>query len=86
MRHGDGTHGTQMGSWGKTSLLGKDKCGLVVKSCPTLVTPRAVAHQAPLSMGFSRQEYFSGLLFHSTGIFLTQGLNLGLLHCRQLLY
>ena len=27
----------------------------------------AVAHQAPLSMGFSRQEYWSGLLFPSPG-------------------
>ena len=27
------------------------------------VTPWAVAHQAPLSMGFSRQEYWSGLPF-----------------------
>ena len=26
------------------------------------VTPWTVAHQAPLSMGFSRQEYWSGLL------------------------
>ena len=25
------------------------------------VTPWTVAHQAPLSMGFSRQEYWSGL-------------------------
>ena len=42
--------------------------------------------QAPLSMEFSRQEYWSG--YHSLlqGIFLTQGLNLGLLHCRQILY
>ena len=29
------------------------------------VTPRTVAHQAPLSMGFSRQEYWSGLPFPS---------------------
>ena len=36
-------------------------CGLVTKSCPTLVTPWTVAHQPPLSMGFSRQEYWSGL-------------------------
>ena len=28
-----------------------------------LVTPWTVAHQAPLSMGFSRQEYWSGLPF-----------------------
>ena len=27
------------------------------KSSPTLVIPRTVARQAPLSMGFSRQEY-----------------------------
>ena len=28
--------------------------GLVTKSCPTLVTPWTIAHQVPLSMGFSR--------------------------------
>ena len=27
------------------------------------MTPWTVAHQAPLSMGFSRQEYWSGLPF-----------------------
>ena len=37
----------------------------VAKSCPTLATPRTEAHQAPLSMGFSRQEYWSGLPFPS---------------------
>ena len=31
------------------------------------VTPWSVAHQAPLSMGFSRQEYWSGLPFPSPG-------------------
>ena len=31
------------------------------------VTPWTVAHQAPLSMGFSRQEYWSGLSFPSPG-------------------
>ena len=41
--------------------------GLVPKSCPTLVTPRTIALQAPLSMGFSRQEYWSGLPFPSPG-------------------
>ena len=39
--------------------------GLVTKSCPTLATPRTVAHQAPLSVGFSRQEYWSEFLFPS---------------------
>ena len=41
--------------------------GLVSKSCLTLVTPWTVAHQAPLSMGFSRQEHWSGLSFPSPG-------------------
>ena len=36
--------------------------GLVAQSCPT---PWTVALQAPLSMGFSRQEYWSGLPFPS---------------------
>ena len=30
-------------------------------------TPRTVACQAPLSMGFSRQEYWSGLRFFPPG-------------------
>ena len=33
----------------------------------SLVTPWTVAHQAPLSMGFPRQEYWSGLPFPSAG-------------------
>ena len=37
-------------------------------SCVQLfVTPRTVAHQAPLPMGFSRQEYWSGLPFSPSG-------------------
>jgi len=47
-----------------------EKCGgggLVAKSCLTLVTPWTVACQASLSMGFSRQEYWSGLPFPSLG-------------------
>ncbi|KAM7245688.1 hypothetical protein CapIbe_001986, partial [Capra ibex] len=35
-------------------------------------------HQAPPSMGFSRPEYWSGLLFPSPGNFPTQGSNPGL--------
>ena len=42
-------------------------CSLVIKSCPTLGTLRLVAHQASLSMGFSRQESWSGLPFPSPG-------------------
>ena len=39
----------------------------MIKLCPTLVTPWTVACQAPLSIGFSRQEYWNGLLFSSPG-------------------
>ena len=41
--------------------------GLVTKSCLTLATPWTVACQAPLSMGFSWQECWSGLPFPSPG-------------------
>ena len=37
--------------------------------------PRTVAHQVPLPMGFSRQEYWRGLTFHTQGSFPTQGSN-----------
>ena len=47
------------------TFLPRSSGGLVTKSCPTLVTPWTVACQALLSMGFSRQEYWSGLLFPS---------------------
>ena len=38
-----------------------------------------VVHQAPLSMGFSREEYWSELPFPPPGIFPIQGSNLSLL-------
>ena len=42
-------------------------CCLVATLCPTLATPWTVASQAPLSMRFPRQEYWSGLSFPSPG-------------------
>ena len=51
----------------KVGLLSNTAGGLVAKSCPTLATPWIVACQTPLSMGFSRQEYWSGLPFPSPG-------------------
>ena len=38
---------------------------LVAKSYPTLATPWTVVCQASLSMGFPKQEYWSGLPFPS---------------------
>ena len=37
-------------------------------------TPWTAAHQAPLSMGFSRQEYWRGLPFPSPGDLLNPGI------------
>ena len=39
----------------------------VLSHVQLFVTPRTVAHQAPLTMDFSRQEYLSGLSFPSPG-------------------
>ena len=52
----------------------------------SFVAPWTVACQAPLTMGFPRQEYWNGQPFPFPGIFLTQGQNLVLLHCRQIIY
>ena len=49
------------------------------------VTPWDVAHQAPLSMGFSRQQYWSALPFPFPGD-LPDPENPGLLDCRRMLY
>ena len=42
-------------------------CCLAAQSCLTLRNPWPVACQAPLSIGFPRQEYWSGLTFPSAG-------------------
>ena len=42
-------------------------CCSVGKSCLTLCDPVDSTPEAPLSIGFSRQEYWSGLLFPSPG-------------------
>ena len=63
---------------------------LVVKSCPINATLWTVACQAPLSMAFPRQEYWSGLPFPSAGDLPDPGIKLrsptwqtGLLPCRE---
>ena len=56
-------------------------------SCVRLfVTPWTVAYQAPLSMGFSRQENWGGLPFPSPGDLPNPGIESGIQHCRQTLY
>ena len=58
-----------------------DVCS-VTQSCLTLAAPWIVAHQAPLSMSFSRQEYWSGLLFPSPGDLPNPGIEC-LLHWQE---
>ena len=60
--------------------------GLVAKLCLTLVTPWTIACQAPLSIGFSRQEYWSELPFPSPEDLPDPGIEPRFLHCRQILY
>ena len=65
-------------------ILGK----LFAQLCPTLVTPQTVAHQAPLLCPWDFPGKNTGVdcCFVLQGSFLTQGSNLGLPHCRQILY
>ena len=49
-------------------------------------TPQTIAHQACLSMGFPREDTGVGSRSLLQGIFLTQGSNPGLWHCRWILY
>ena len=46
-------------------MSGGSDSGLVAKSCLTLETPWTNTHQAPLTMEFPGQEYWSGLPFPS---------------------
>ena len=54
----------------------------VTQLCLTLCYPRTVAHQAPLSVGLSRQEYWGGLPFPPPGDLSNPGIipHLQLLH------
>ena len=52
------------------------------------MTLQTIVHQVPLSTGFFRQEYWSGLPFPPPGDLPNPGIKhlLCLLHCRQILY
>ena len=77
-------------SSGKNVCKGPAACGACVFShfshVQVFVSLWTVAHQAPLSKDFAAKN--TGMGHHALlqGIFLTQGLNLGFLHCRQILY
>ena len=70
-------------------------CLLFIRPCANFVshsvvsdssTPWTVAHQASLSMEFSRREYWSGLPFLSPGDLPDSGMEPKSPHCRQILY
>ena len=49
----------------------------VAQLCPTLCDPMDCTCQAPLSMGFSRQDYWGGLPFPSPGDLPNPGIEPG---------
>ena len=61
-------------------LFNTNVCTCVLRHVRFFVTPLTVARQAPHSMGFSRQECWSGLPFPTPGDLPTQGLKLCLWH------
>ena len=89
---------TLLGACPEFSLLLRQSCVALLQPASTprvcvccsnvsdSVTPWTVAHQAPLSMGFSRQEHWSGLPCPPPGDLPTQRWNPGLLHCRRVLF
>ena len=89
---GCGKKGTLWHCWWEcklVQLLWKTVCVCVcVSRCHVqlFVIAWTVAHQTPLSMGFPDKITGVGCYSLLQGVFLTQGSNLGLLHCRQILY
>ena len=59
-------------------------CAQSLQSCVSLCDP--MAHQSPLSLGFSRQECWNGWPFPPPRDLPNPGMNPCLLHCRQILY
>ena len=70
----------RIGDLPKATQLGKDGAGIkpvhvgMLSHVWLFATPQTVACWAPLSMGFSRQEYWSGLPFPSPGHLLNPGI------------
>ena len=60
-----GCHYTPQHKWPSSLPLEHFAAAKSLQSCPTLCDPVTAAHQAPPSLGFSRQERWSGLPFPS---------------------
>ena len=63
-----------------------DKCVLVAQSCPTLCNPMDCSSLGSSVHGILQASYWSGCHSLLQGILPTQRSNLGVLHCRQILY
>ena len=64
----DGTIAVTVNGETYSSSILKSEESEVAQLCPTLCNPMdSSLHQAPPSMGFSRQEYWSGFPFPSPG-------------------
>ena len=61
------------------NLFTPEVCMCLLSHVQLFASPSTVTHQAPLSMRFPKQEYRSGLSFHSLENLPHQGLNPGLL-------
>ena len=73
----------------KRSLETSTMCANLLHSCLTLCNLWTVAYLAPLSLGFSRPEYWSGLPCPPPGDLPDPGIepeSPAFLHCRQILY
>ena len=74
----------------KCKSISKRACACSVSQPWSLfATPQTIAHQSPLPMEFSRQEYWSGLSFPSPGDLPHPGIkptSLHLLHWQGVLY
>ena len=64
----------QWGGEPRAGFLGGWACVSPSGVVQLFATPWSVAHQAPLSIGFSRQEYWSGLSFPSLGYLPKSGI------------
>ena len=75
--------------WNVLNFMTGELCAQLLGRIRLFAALWTVVCQAPLSMEFSRLEYWSGLPCPFQGIFPTQGVNLGLLrllHHRWILY
>ena len=63
--------------WQKAIMKGKERKVKSLSHVRLFATQWTVAYQAPPSMGFSRQEYWSGLPFPSPGDLPNSGIELG---------